>query len=85
MEFFIKRHLQYDTSTTKFKKQLEQNTTDLITQPLFKASPVLFLETMDEDQPPRKVEQMEHNNISPKEHTPPETTNNDNHQNNSKL
>ena len=55
--------------------QLEQTITDLITQPLFNDSPVLFLQAMDQDQPNTISEQIEHNTVSPKGRTPPEISN----------
>ena len=54
-----------------------QNTADLITQPLFNYSLDLFLEAMDQDQPFTNSDQLEHRNISPKDQTPPEITNED--------
>ena len=53
----------------------EQTTFDFLTQPLLNDSPVLFLEPMDQDQPPTNSEQIEHNSVSPKERTHPEITN----------
>ena len=48
------------------QNQPEQNTTDLIAQPLFNDSPDLFLEAMDQGQPTTNSEQIEHNIITPK-------------------
>ena len=55
--------------------QLEQTTTDRKTQPLFKDSPVVFVEAMDHEKPATISEQIEHNTVSAKERTPPETNN----------
>ena len=52
--------------------QLEQTTTDLITQTLFNNSPVPFFEALAQDHPNAISEQFEHNNVSPKAPTPPE-------------
>ena len=65
----------HDTSTNS-----PSNTTssDLTTHPLFKDSPVLFLETMDETQTntnlPSATEQAEHEHTTPKVPPPPVNT-----------
>ena len=58
--------------------QLEQTSSDLTTHPLFNDSPILFLETMVQNQTPPNTnstnfaEQMEHEYTSSKTHTPPD-------------
>ena len=54
--------------------QLEPPSSDLTTKPIFKASPVLFLETIDQvnTHPPEDVEQNEH--TTPTKIDTPDTT-----------
>ena len=61
------------------QNRLEQNTTELTTQLLFRDSPVLFLGAIDQDQSNTNTEQVEHQKSFPKDRTPPVIINYDTH------